>query len=146
MASQNVQQKQVFACVRKDLYQNINFGLKEIEKHVALRYFAKTRDVDEALSRGQQCCALILDCLIDDKSTIKFARALKEKLPNLRILFVAASDTKKEDIIDLISSKIVSGVLLMPFTATQVDENICKLCGIQKGAQPWFMQTKIRVK
>ena len=48
---------------------------------------------------------------------------------------------QRKRLVKLIQSKIVSGVLMRPFTAEQMSDNIHKLCGFQKKDVPWYMQT-----
>ncbi|MBF0557153.1 MAG: hypothetical protein HQL08_00065 [Nitrospirae bacterium] len=133
--------KTVFVCVQRDLTHPVNFALREFEGMLNVRYVDNTKQLGAALAEVTEGCTIILDSLIGDESTIGFAKTLKNEKPALKILLIVSSGTAKEDIVALIQSKVVNGVLMRPFTAEQMSDNIYKLCGFQKKEVPWYMQT-----
>lgn len=136
--------KMVLVCVKKDLTHPISWALREFEGKVSVRYLDHSRQLAPVLEgdKDNECCTLILDSIMDDESTLEIAKQLKESKPSLKILLIASSGTTKEEIVGLIQSKVVSGVLVRPFTAEQISDYIYKLCGFKKPTEvPWYMQT-----
>lgn len=137
--------RSVLVCVKKDIVHPISWALREFEKLINIRYFDTTRQLGMVIGDVENCCAVILDSIIGDESTLEFAKEIKHDKPSLKILLIASSGTTKEEIVDLIQSKTVSGVLIRPFTAEQVSDYIYKLCGFQKPSEvPWYMQTGMK--
>jgi len=133
--------KTILVCVQKDIVHPLNWSFKEFGEQIAVKYFDKIRQLDDALA-NEECSVLLLDSIILNEPTLDFARELKNNKPSLKILLVVSIGTTKEEIIDIIKLKIAGGVLIRPFTVEQVSDYIYKLCGIQKPADtPWFMQT-----
>jgi len=136
--------KNVFVCVKKDIVNPINWALKEFEGRISARYFDNTKQLGAILDDDVDCCAVILDSSFADVSTFDFAKELKEKKPAFKILFIVSAGTTKEELVKIIQQKIVSGVVIRPFTTEQISDNIYKLCGFQKPTDtPWYMQTGI---
>ena len=133
--------KSVFVCVKRDLTHPVSFALKEFEGKVSVRYFDNTKLLGMALADVTEGCTVILDSTIGEESTLPFAKGVKDEKPSVKFLLIVSSGTQKEEIVGLIQSKIVSGVLMRPFTAEQLSDNIHKLCGFQKKEVPWYMQT-----
>jgi DNA-binding NtrC family response regulator len=133
--------KSVFVCVKRDLTHPISFALREFEGKLSVRYFDTTKLLGAALASVTEGCTVILDSIIGDESTLEFAKGIKDVKPAIKFLLIVSSGTLKEEIVALIQSKIVSGVLMRPFTAEQMSDNIHKLCGFQKKDVPWYMQT-----
>lgn len=133
--------KLIFVCVKRDLTHPVNFALKEFEGKLNVRYFDNTKLMGPALNKVAEACTIILDSIIADESTLEFAKTVKTDKPDVKILLIVSSGTSKEDVVALIQSKIVNGVLMRPFTAEQMSDNIYKLCGFQKKEVPWYMQT-----
>lgn len=135
----------VLVCVKKDIVHPISWALREFEKLINVRYFDTTRQLGMVIGDIENCCAVILDSVIGNESTLEFAKEIKHDKPSLKILLIASSGTTKEEIVGLIQSKTVSGVLIRPFTAEQVSDYIYKLCGFQKPSEvPWYMQTGMK--
>ncbi len=137
--------KSVLVCVKKDLVHPIGWALREFESSVTVKYFDTTKQLGAVIGDIENCCALILDSVIGDESTVDFAKEIKGNDESLKILLIASSGTTKEELVGLIQSKVVSGVLMRPFTAEQVSDYIYKLCGFQKPTEvPWYMQTGLK--
>jgi DNA-binding NtrC family response regulator len=137
--------KSVLVCVKKDIVHPISWALREFERQINVRYFDHTRQLGMVIGDDDNCCTVILDSIIDDEPTIDFAKDIKNDKPSLKILLIVSSGTTKEDLLTLIQSKVVSGVLVRPFTAEQVSDYIYKLCGFQKPSEvPWYMQTGLK--
>ncbi len=133
--------KSVFVCVKRDLTHPVSFALKEFEGKLSLRYIDNTKQLGMALADITDGVTVILDSIMGDESTLEFAKNIKDEKPAVKFLLIVSSGTSKEEIVALIQSKIVSGVLMRPFTAEQMSDNIHKLCGFQKKEVPWYMQT-----
>lgn len=137
--------KTILVCVKKDIVHPISWALKEFEKKVAIKYSDTTKQLGMVVGDMEDECIVILDSIIGDESTIDFAKEIKNNKPSLKILLVVSSAITKEEILNLVKSKIVSGVLLRPFTAEQVSDYVYKLCGFQKPTDvPWYMQTGLK--
>lgn len=137
--------KAIFVCTKRDIVHPISWALKEFEKLVNVRYFDTTAPLAVALADGESRCVVILDSVIANKSTIDFAKEIKQEKPSIRILLIASSETPKGDIVGIIQSKAVSGVLVRPFTVEQISNYIYKLCGFEKPSEsPWYMQAGIK--
>ncbi|MBF0507162.1 MAG: hypothetical protein HQL09_10030 [Nitrospirae bacterium] len=133
--------KAIFVCVKRDLTNPISWALREFEGKLMIRYCDNTKLLGMALADVTSACTIILDSVIGDESTIEFAKNVKNEKPFVKFLLIVSSGTAKEDVVALIQSKTVSGVLTRPFTAEQMSDNIYKLCGFQKKEVPWYMQT-----
>ncbi len=133
--------KAIYVCVKRDLTHPVSFALREFEGRLSVRYFDNTKQLGSALATVTEACTVILDSIIADESTIAFAKSIKDEKPAVKFLLIVSSGMPKEEIVGLIQSKIVSGVLMRPFTAEQMSDNIHKLCGFQKKDVPWYMQT-----
>ncbi|HSW63750.1 MAG TPA: hypothetical protein VLH56_10655 [Dissulfurispiraceae bacterium] len=137
--------KLVFVCVQRDIVNSLNWSLKEFDKVLAVKYLDSVNELEKQFAAGQSCSVLILDSMIGDKSTIAIAERIKTDYRAIKILLILATGTTKEELVNLIQTKIVSGVLVRPFTAQQVADNIYKLCNFEKPSEtPWYMQTNIK--
>lgn len=137
--------KTVVVCVKKDITHPISFALREFEGKISVRYVDNTRQLGMVLGDLESCCTVILDSVIGEVSTVDFAKEVKGEKPGLRFLLVVSAGTGKEEVVSLIQSKVVSGVLIRPFTAEQVSDYIYKLCGFQKPTEvPWYMKTGLK--
>ncbi|HEX8948903.1 MAG TPA: hypothetical protein VF790_08090 [Dissulfurispiraceae bacterium] len=137
--------KTVLVCVKKDITHPISWALREFEGKIGIRYLDTTKQLGMVLADEENCCTVILDSVIGDESTVGFAKGIKEDRPSLKILLIASSGTTKEELVSLIQSKIVSGVVIRPFTAEQISDYIYKLCGFQKPSEvPWYMKTGLK--
>jgi DNA-binding NarL/FixJ family response regulator len=134
--------KSIYVCVNKDLTNPISWALREFESQVTVRYFDHTKQLGIALKDDEGNSVIILDSNIGQESSLPFAAALKAEKPSFKILLVLSDGTTKEEVVKVIQSKVVSGVLMRPFTAEQLSDNIYKLCGFQKPSEvPWYMKT-----
>ena len=137
--------KSILVCVKKDLTHPISWALREFEGKVSVRYLDTTKQLGTALGDEDNCCTVILDSTIGDESTLDFAKQVKEEKSALKILLIVSSGTTKEELVGIIQSKVVSGVLIRPFTAEQVSDYIYKLCSFAKPADiPWYMKTGLK--
>jgi|SRR5208283_986854 len=133
--------KLLFVCVKRDLTHPVSFALKEFEGKLNVRSFDNTKLLGAALADVTEGCTVILDSIMADESTVEFAKGVKNEKPAVKFLLIVSEGTPKEELVGLIQSKVVSGVLVRPFTAEQMSDNIYKLCGFQKKEVPWYMQT-----
>ncbi len=133
--------KSVYVCVKRDLTHPVSFALKEFEGMLNVRYVDNTKLLGSVLASVTEGCTVILDSIMGDESTIEFAKGIKNEKPAIKFLLIVSEGMPKEEMVALIQSKVVSGVLMRPFTAEQMSDNIHKLCGFQKKEVPWYMQT-----
>ncbi|MCE5312939.1 MAG: hypothetical protein LLF86_07295 [Nitrospiraceae bacterium] len=134
--------KNVLVCVKKDLVNPISFALKEFERQIKIRYADDTKHLAMLLAELSDNCVIILDSHLGKESTVDYAKSIKAEKPFIKILLIVSTETPKPEIVDMIQSKTASGVLIRPFTAEQLCDNIYKLFGIKKPEDtPWYMQT-----
>lgn len=127
--------------MQRDIVHPLNWSFKEFGDRIAVRHFDKIKQLGDALE-SEDCSVLVLDSIVSNEPTLDFAMELKNNKPSLKILLVVSIGTTREEIMDIITLKIISGVLIRPFTVGQVSDYIFKLCGFPKPADtPWFMQT-----
>ncbi|MBF0345826.1 MAG: hypothetical protein HQL06_16560 [Nitrospirae bacterium] len=124
--------KQLFVCSRKEIYRQLSFTLKEFDKQIDVTYFQRTAELETALEQEEICCLLILDSLVEKQSMFDLAKKIKSEKPSINILMLVPSDTTKDELIEIISTKVVCGVLLIPFTSQQVETYVARLCDIVK--------------
>lgn len=137
--------KNILICVKPDILHPINWALKEFEKQVFLKYADNPRQIDALFEAGLNFSVIIIDSIIQNQSTLDYLEELKKNRPDQKILLIISDGTKKEDIVNIIKSKLVSGVLVRPFTAEQISDYIYKLCGFQKPTEvPWYMKTGLK--
>jgi DNA-binding NtrC family response regulator len=130
----------IFVCVQKDILLPITWSLKAFEATVAIKQFDKIHPLSSALE-NEEGSIVLLDSMIAGESTLAFAQELKRSKPAIKIVLIVSLGTSKEEVIEIIKLKIVSGVLLRPFSAEQVSDYVYKLCGFQKPADnPWFVR------
>ena len=130
--------KSVFVCVQKDINQLIKWALQSFESRLNIMYFDNTTQLGAALANEEDCSMIILDSIVNDVSTLDFAKEIKNKKSSVNILLIASSGTAKETLVEVIQAKVISGVLIRPFTAQQVNDYIYKFCGFQKPTDsPW---------
>lgn len=139
--------KSVLVCVKKDLTHPISWALREFEGRIIVKYLDNTKQLGKALGDEEDAPAVILDSNIGDESTLDFAKQVKSEKPSVKILLIVSSGTTKEEILGLVQSKVVSGILVRPFTAEQVSDYMYKLCGFHKPTEvPWYMKTGLNGK
>jgi DNA-binding NtrC family response regulator len=137
--------KSVYVCVQRDIVNSLNWSLREFEKNLTVKYFDTTADLEKQFTAGHACSLLILDSIMAGKPTIELAQKYKQEHPHMKVLLILSSGTTREELVQLIQTKAVSGVLVRPFTALQVSDNIYKLCNFEKPSEtPWYMQTNIK--
>lgn len=137
--------KNILVCVKQDILHPINWTLKEFERQVFAKYADNTRQIDALFEAGLDFTVIIIDSTIQDQSTLPYIEGLKKERPYQKVLLIISEGTKKEDIINIVKARLISGVLVRPFTAEQLSDYIYKLCGFQKPTEtPWYMQTGIK--
>ncbi len=133
--------KTIFVCVQRDLTHPISWALREFEGKLLVRSVDNLKQLGMVLADVTEGCTVILDSMIGNESTIEFAKNVKKERPLIKFILIVSSGTKKEEVVALIQSKTVSGVLTRPFNAEQISDYIHKLYGFQKKGVPWYMQT-----
>jgi DNA-binding NtrC family response regulator len=136
--------KLILVCVNKDIVPSISYSMKEFEGKVTLKYVPKISLLKEAVLREDSLGALILDANVDQISTTDIAKEIKAERPNTRILFIASSDTSKDELIQCIQSKLFAAVLVRPFTAEKLTDSIYTICGIEKPKSMWFESKTVK--
>ncbi|MBF0317525.1 MAG: hypothetical protein HQL04_05060 [Nitrospirae bacterium] len=122
--------KQMFVCCRKTIYQQLSLIIKEYNKQIDVRYFGRTSELEEAIQREEECCMLMLDTLMEKRSIFELAIKIKQNCPEINILLLISSDTTKDELVEVIEAKAVCGVLLIPFTSSQVEAYMTRICGV----------------
>lgn len=137
--------KLVMVCVQRDIVNSLGWALKDFDKQLSVKYADSPADLQKFFAMGNSCSLLIMDSVIADKSTVDIASRLKRDHPGMKLLWIVSPSVARAELVGLIHGKVVSGVLMRPFTAQQVSDNIYKLCNFEKPAEtPWYMQTNIK--
>ncbi|MCX8069619.1 MAG: hypothetical protein N2738_03865 [Thermodesulfovibrionales bacterium] len=138
--------KNVMVYVKKDILHPISWALREFEKLINVKIADTQKQVDDMIFGIElDFCVIIIDSIMNNVSTFDYIRTIKEKKPNQKILLIVSEGTKKEDLLELVKSKLVSGILVRPFTAEQLSDYIYKICNFQKSTEvPWYMQTGLK--
>ncbi|HIJ59460.1 MAG TPA: hypothetical protein HPP56_02425 [Nitrospirae bacterium] len=138
--------KNIMVYVKKDILHPISWSLREFEKLINVRYADTQKQIDEMVFGIEiDFCVIIIDSIINNASTFDYIKSVKERKQNQKVLLIVSEGTKKEDLIELLKSKVVNGILVRPFTAEQLSDYIYKLCGFQKSTEvPWYMQTGLK--
>ena len=137
--------KLILVCVNKDIAPSISYSMKEFEGKVTINYVHKIALLKEAVFREENLGALILDSNVEQVSTINVATEIKAERPNVKILFIASSDTSKDELIKCIQSKLFASVLVRPFTAEKLSDSIYSICGFEKPKPLWFESKKVKM-
>ena len=82
--------------------------------------------------REESDALLFADQYIGEESTIEMLTDIKKRLPGVKILLVVSNNTAKMGIALIIMSKIVSAILVRPFSIEQLTTNLYKLLGKRK--------------
>lgn len=131
--------KSIFVCMQKDINQLIKWALQNFESRLNIMYFDNTTQLGAALANEEDCSMIILDSIVNDVSTFDFAKETKKNKSSVNILLIASSGTPKESLVEAIQAKVISGVLIRPFTAQQASDYVYKFCGLQKpGEGLWY--------
>ncbi len=136
--------KSIVVCVNPDIVHSITWAMKEFDGKIKAKYLQKLRELRSAVESDTDCCTVILDAYVQREYTLDEAKALKNEIENLKILLVVSQDFSKEDLVNVIQAKIADGVIVRPFTAEKVTDNIYNLCNFKKpSAVPWYEHKKM---
>lgn len=138
--------KNVMVYVKKDILHPISWSLREFDKLINVKYADTQKQIDDLLFGVElDFCIIIIDSIMNNISTHDYIKKVKEKRPDQKILLIVSEGTTKEDLLDLVKSKLITGVLVRPFTAEQLSDYIYKICGFKKSTEvPWYMKTGIK--
>jgi len=133
--------KKILVCVQRDIKNTISWALKDLSV-ITPQYFDHTYQIEKLFESDINFCGIIIDSQIDGASTIPFLKIIRDK-SNIKILLIISADTPKQEILNLIQSRMVDNVILRPFNANQIVDAVAKLCGIHRATEkPWYMYTK----
>ncbi|KJU81489.1 hypothetical protein MBAV_006315 [Candidatus Magnetobacterium bavaricum] len=135
--------KRMFVCCRKPIYQQLSLIFREYNKQVEITYFGRISELEEAIRQQKECCMLMLDALMEKRSVFELATKIKQDCPEINTLLLISSDTTKDELVEVIEAKIVCGVLLIPFTSSQVEAYMTRICGIAKEERENTLLVKI---
>lgn len=133
--------KKIIVCVRRDITNVINWALKDISV-ISAQYVDHLYQLEKIFNSDVNFCGIIIDYLIDGKSTIPFLKTVKDK-SKIKVLLIISADISKEEIIKLVKDRMVDNVIIRPFNANQIVDAVAKLCGIKRPSEkPWYIYTK----
>jgi len=119
--------KIVNICVNPDIRSNVNYALENVNRFIDKEFYHHLVDVKTKIELSSEANILVLDSSIDGKTSIEFARQLKKSGLKTKILLLISSGVPRSDIVGAIKDGIVSGALIMPFTAKQMEDYINRL-------------------
>ena len=134
--------KTITACVGKDTIPSISWVLKDFQKIIEIRYTRTTRELIDLLP-SIQCNLVILDSFFNNILNVEATKEIKAVSKDTRILLIATDEVSKETLVELIAAKAIDGVILKPFTAEILANNIYKLCDIKKPDTPWYEKKRV---
>ena len=118
--------KNVSFCGQQHIQSLLKWIFKEFKNEVKLRPFPTPDDFRNAIEREVVSEAFILDAEILGKSVLKFAAELRDKKPALKIVLIVAP-TATQEIVEIIKSNAVQGIIVTPFTGEVVCKYIDKI-------------------
>lgn len=121
----------VFIFVRKELVPVVNFTFEGHGK-VFRRFFIEDRGIlDARMGDTKEAFLLIMDSNYGGIAPEQI-KDIKKQYPTARILYLIDSETKKADLVDLITTRTIRKAILKPFTAQQLLEGIYDISIYQK--------------
>jgi DNA-binding NarL/FixJ family response regulator len=134
--------KTIAAYVGKDTIPSISWVLRDFQKIIEIKYTRSTRELIDILPTIQ-CSLVILDSFFNNISNVEATREIKAASKDTRILLIATDEISKETMVELIAAKVIDGIILKPFTAEILGNNIYKLCDIKKPDTPWYESKRV---
>ncbi|MBF0474088.1 MAG: hypothetical protein HQK91_00945 [Nitrospirae bacterium] len=119
--------KVVNICVKPEMKSNFNYALENVNRFIDKEFHHHLVDAGKKIQITNGENILILDSSLENESPIEFARQLKKRSLKTKILLLISAGVPRTDIIGAIKDGVVSGALIMPFTAKQVEDYINRL-------------------
>jgi DNA-binding NtrC family response regulator len=118
----------LYLCVQQDIAYMVQSGLWEFNDSITVKPIYNVSEFLRSFSEESDAL-LFVDQYIGEESTIEKLTAIKKRLPGVKILLVVSDNTAKMEIALIIMSKIVSAILVRPFSIEQLTTNLYKLLG-----------------
>jgi DNA-binding NtrC family response regulator len=135
----------LYLCVQQDIARVAQSGLSEFSNDITVKPFYSVSEFLRSF-REESNAYLFVDQYVGQESTIEMLTDIKKRLPGVRILLVVSSNTSKMEIAVIIMSKIVSAILVRPFSLDQLATNMYKLLGKQQPEDsPWYRQGQPKI-
>ncbi|MBF0464628.1 MAG: hypothetical protein HQK88_02730 [Nitrospirae bacterium] len=134
--------KTIALLVNKGTMPMMSFSLKGFEKIVDIRYVKDVAQLMQVFSMQQECCMAILETKINETLITDSLPEIRKKFENVKLLLIDSGDIAQEQIIELIRTHMCHSVVLKPFTAQKISDNIYTLCGFPKPSKSWYEHTK----
>lgn len=119
--------KVVNICVKPEMKNNINYALENVNNFIDKAFHNHLVDAENRIANVNGDNILVLDSSIEGQSSVEFARQIKKKSLKTKILLLISSGVPRTDIIGVIKDGVVSGALVTPFTAKQLEDYINRL-------------------
>jgi response regulator of citrate/malate metabolism len=114
--------------VQQDIAHMVQSGLWEFNDSITVKPIYNVSEFLRSFSEESDAL-LFVDQYIGEESTIEKLTAIKKRLPGVKILLVVSDNTAKMEIALIIMSKIVSAILVRPFSIERLTTNLYKLLG-----------------
>lgn len=135
----------VFVVVAKDIQATLQWAMRELDKHLAPKYLDDLKHVKTLLKEGRGCNLIIVDYFIKNQPTLEDIKEIKANYPNIKVLLVLSASHPAGDVHNIVKTKLFAGIVLRPFSAEQLLEQIYKVCAIQKPQDtPWYMKAGLQ--
>jgi DNA-binding NtrC family response regulator len=106
---------------------NMNYALQNVNQFIEKEFYNHLVDAERKIKDIRGDNILVIDSTLENESPFEFARELKKSGLKTKILLLISSGVSRTDIIGAIKDGVVSGALLMPFTAKQMEDYINRL-------------------
>lgn len=70
---------------------------------------------------------IIIDTVMSNEPTTPLIKEIKNEIPSIKVLLIGSSEIKKDDLVELIKTKTVNGVLMRPFSQNDLIEKVLQL-------------------
>ena len=120
--------RNLYLCVQQDITHMAQSGLSEFNDSITVKPIYNVSEFLRSFHEESDAL-LFVDQYIGEESTIEKLTAIKKRLPGVKILLVISDKTARMEIALIIMSKIVSAILVRPFSIEQLTTNLNKLLG-----------------
>jgi hypothetical protein len=134
--------KTIALLVNKGTMPMMSFSLKGFEKMADIRYVKNIEQLLQVFSMQQECCLAIIESKVNDVLITDSLPDIRKRFDHVKLLLIDSGDITQEQIIELIRTHMCHSVVLKPFTAQKISENIYTLCGFPKPSKSWYEHTK----
>ncbi|MDQ5986112.1 MAG: hypothetical protein CSYNP_01830 [Syntrophus sp. SKADARSKE-3] len=121
--------KVVYICGKDQISSRLAWILKEFRRGIVLKLYETAEKLNKDLENGVLSNLLILDTAVLKRPVCEFAVEFHKQRPSLNTVLVVYPSTKKDDIMEVIKTSAVQGIIVAPFTGEIVCKYVDRLMG-----------------